>query len=234
MPKPLTRLWPPTTKGLRKALGYTLATILLYVTLITLTTIWLPVPATPLMVWRLINGYGWHHQWVALENMPRAISRAAIASEDNRFCEHNGVDWEAVHKVYQEWQQGKGLRGASTISMQTAKNVYLWPNQDVVRKALEIPFTYLIETLWGKRRIMEVYLNIAEWGPGIYGIGAAARYHFKKPASKLTLSQISYLVAILPAPLRWEPRDMPISTLLRAESIPSRMQKVSTACLRTK
>ena len=224
----LRTLLPP----LRRLLGYTLAAIVLYVTLITLTTLWLPIPGTPLMVLRLFQGYGWHHQWVSLSSMPKALPRAAMASEDGQFCHHTGVDWAAVTKVYDDWQKGDKLRGASTISMQTAKNVYLWPASDPLRKVLELPFTYLIENLWGKRRIMEVYLNVAEFGPGIYGIGAAARHHFNKPVSKLTLSQISYLIAILPSPLNWSPTDMPIGVLIRAQSLPARMKQVDASCLR--
>jgi monofunctional biosynthetic peptidoglycan transglycosylase len=174
--------------------------------------IWLPVPATPLMLWRWVNGVGvsseqwfWRRDWVPLARLPSVIPQAVIASEDNRFCIHGGVDWLAVQQVYEEWQDGEGLRGASTVSMQVARNVFLWPNQDPLRKALEVPFTYLIESLWGKRRIMEVYLNIAEWGPGVYGIEAAARHHFNKPARKLSRAEVFRLISILPSPLRWNP-----------------------------
>lgn len=217
---------------LRRWLGYGLLTLLLYYALITVTTIWLPLPGTPLMLWRGLQGHGWHYQWLNLKSMPRSLPATAIASEDDRFCTHNGVDWDAMRKVYNEWQRGGNLRGASTISMQTAKNVYLWPNSDPVRKVLEIPFTYLIEAVWGKRRIMEVYLNIAEWGPGVYGIDAAAHYHFRKPAQKLTPHQVAYLVAILPSPLNWETDDMPLGKLIKAESLPSRARKVESRCVR--
>ena len=175
--------------------------------------IWVPVPATPLMLWRWVNGVGvtseqwfWRRDWVALDKLPKVIPQAVIASEDNRYCIHGGVDWLAVQQVYEEWQDGEGLRGASTISMQVARNVFLWPNQDPLRKALEVPLTYSIEYLWGKRRIMEVYLNIAEWGPGVYGIEAAARHHFKKSARKLTRAEVFRLVSILPSPRRWNPK----------------------------
>jgi monofunctional biosynthetic peptidoglycan transglycosylase len=198
------------------------------------TLMWLPVPATPLMLWRFINGYGLEFRWVPLAALPPIIPRAVIASEDNRFCSHTGVDWLAVQDAYEEWQAGEGLRGASTISMQVARNVFLWPNQDIVRKALEVPFTYLIENLWGKWRIMEVYLNIAEWGPGVYGIEAAARHHFGKRASKLTRAEVFRLVSILPAPLHWNPRSPSRWGRYRVASLGARINQLEGGftCLR--
>jgi monofunctional biosynthetic peptidoglycan transglycosylase len=203
--------------------------------------VWLPVPATPLMLWRWVNGVGvsenswfWQRRWVNLEKLPVIIPQAVIASEDNRFCLHGGIDWLAVQQVYEEWQDGEGLRGASTVSMQVARNVFLWPNQDPLRKALEVPFTYLIEGLWGKRRIMEVYLNIAEWGPGVYGIEAAARYHFKKPARKLTRAEVFRLVSILPSPLRWNPKQPSRWGRLRVASLGTRIAQLgpATQCIK--
>lgn len=166
---------------------------------------WLPVPATPLMAWRLLQGEGWERQWVPLNKLPKTISQAVIASEDNRFCLHSGIDWNAVQSAYKDWQADRGLRGASTISMQVARNVFLWPGQDPVRKTLEIGLAYGIEHLWSKARIMEIYLNIAEWGPGVYGIEAAARHHFGKSARQLTREEIYRLVSILPSPRYWDP-----------------------------
>ncbi len=165
---------------------------------------WLPVPATPLMVWRVVQGYGWKQNWVPLKALPAHVARSIIATEDNRFCTHGGVDWVEVQEVYEDWQDGETkLRGASTISMQVARNVFLWPNQDVVRKGLEVPFTYLIESLWGKRRILEVYVNVVEFGPGIYGVDAAAKWYFNKKARNLTAAESAKLASILPSPLRW-------------------------------
>lgn len=199
----LWRLWP-----------WALGIAILWPLVLAVAYIWLPVPATPLMLWRAVHGvgegpiagFGWHRTWVPLKKLPSIIPQAVIASEDNRFCLHGGVDWLAVQSAYEEWQAGEGLRGASTVSMQVARNVFLWPNQDYVRKALEVPTTYLIEKLWGKHRIMEVYLNIAEWGPGVYGIEAAARYHFKKKAKNLTRTEVFRLISILPSPLKWNPK----------------------------
>jgi monofunctional biosynthetic peptidoglycan transglycosylase len=203
--------------------------------------IWLPVPATPLMLWRWVNGVGvdkntwfWERDWVALNRLPGIIPQAVIASEDNNFCTHGGVDWLAVQQVYEEWQAGEGLRGASTVSMQVARNVFLWPNQDYVRKALEVPFTYLIEHLWGKRRIMEVYLNIAEWGPGVYGIEAAAKHHYGKSARRLNRQEIFRLVSILPSPLRWNPKANSRWGNARAASLGRRVAQLegSFGCLK--
>lgn len=182
-----------------------LAILLVTPVVLALAYIWLPVPATPLMAWRLAQGQGWERQWVPLAKLPKAIPQAVIASEDNRFCDHNGVDWDAMKVAYAEWQAGEGLRGASTVSMQVARNVFLWPGQDPLRKALEIVVAYGIEQLWGKRRIMEIYLNIVEWGPGVYGIEAAARHHFGKSARQLTRVEIYRLVSILPSPRYWKP-----------------------------
>lgn len=202
--------------------------------------IWLPVPATPLMLWRWVNGVGvdkntwfWERDWVALDTLPKFIPHAVIASEDNNFCAHGGVDWAAVQKVYAEWQRGGRLRGASTVSMQVARNVFLWPNQDYVRKALEVPFTYAIEHTWGKRRIMEIYLNIAEWGPGVYGIEAAAQHHYGKPARKLTRQEVYRLVSILPSPLRWNPKANSRWGRARAASLGRRVAQLegSFGCL---
>lgn len=132
------------------------------------------------------------------------LVRAVMAGEDARFCEHRGFDWTAIENAWEHYESGRGrLLGASTISMQTAKNVFLWPGRDWLRKAIEAYFTVLIELAWGKRRIIEVYLNIVEWGRGVYGAEAAAQFYFRKPAAALTLTEASRLAAILPDPRQW-------------------------------
>jgi monofunctional biosynthetic peptidoglycan transglycosylase len=133
------------------------------------------------------------------------VPRAVIASEDNRFCEHSGFDWQAIGDAAEDYASGKRVRGASTLSMQVAKNLFLWPGRDFARKGVEAYITVFIELLWSKRRIMEVYLNIAEWGDGIYGAEAAARAHFGKAAAALTLREAGLLAAVLPNPLDWSP-----------------------------
>ena len=162
-----------------------------------------PVPLTPLMVSRAIDGRGIDHRWTPLSEISPNLVRAVVAAEDARFCEHMGFDIEAMRKAFENNQKGGRVRGGSTISQQTAKNVFLWEGRSYLRKGLEAYFTVLIETGWGKRRIMEVYLNSIEWGPGIYGAEAASQRIFDKPARNLTVAQAARLAAILPSPLRW-------------------------------
>jgi monofunctional biosynthetic peptidoglycan transglycosylase len=133
------------------------------------------------------------------------VPRAVIAAEDNLFCEHQGFDWRAIGEAAEDYAAGKRVRGASTISMQVAKNLFLWPGRDFARKGMEAYLTVIVELLWSKRRIMEVYLNIAEWGDGVFGIGAAAHAHFGKPASTLTGREAALLAAVLPNPREWSP-----------------------------
>jgi monofunctional biosynthetic peptidoglycan transglycosylase len=163
-----------------------------------------PPPITFLMLQRLAEGKGLDRRWKPIEKMSPALPRAVIAAEDSRFCEHNGFDVEAIQKAMKNNERRPGrLRGGSTISQQTAKNVFLWPQRSWVRKGAEAYFTVLIEALWDKRRIMEVYLNTVEWGPGVYGAEAAARKNFGVSADRLTTAQAARLAAILPSPLKW-------------------------------
>lgn len=170
-------------------------------------------PVTPLMVIRLFEQASggqtvkMKKSWVPLSDISHNLQLAVVASEDNRFTEHAGFDLEAIEKArdYNERKQGKRVRGASTISQQTAKNVFLWPQRSWVRKGLEVYFTALIELVWGKKRIMEVYLNVFETGKGIYGAEAASRVYFQKAASKLTRGESALIAAILPNPQKWNP-----------------------------
>ena len=144
-----------------------------------------------------------------------------------RSCEHHGFDWDAIREAWHRYRRGEGkLRGASTISMQTAKNVFLWPGRDWLRKGFEAYFTVLIEFAWGKERIVETYLNVIEWGPGIYGAEAAAQYHFHKPASALTADEAARLAAVLPDPLKWSASRPGGYVLARTASIRGRMPDV--------
>ncbi len=162
-----------------------------------------PPPITWLMVQRLFEGQGFHRKWVPLNAISPTLSRSVIAAEDAKFCEHHGFDFSAMEKAMAHNERSKRIRGGSTISQQTAKNVFLWPGRSYVRKGLEAYFTVLIETLWGKQRIMEVYLNSVEWGPGVYGAEAAAQKNFGIGADHLTSAQAARLAAILPSPLKW-------------------------------
>jgi monofunctional biosynthetic peptidoglycan transglycosylase len=170
-------------------------------------------PLTPLMVIRamqqLSDGKPMKitRDWMSIGEISPDLPLAVIASEDNRFMEHHGFDLDAIEKAreYNERKEGKRVRGASTISQQTAKNVFLWPQRSWVRKGFEVYFTVLIEFLWSKKRIMEVYLNVVEMGKGIYGAQAASEAYFGKPALKLTRSEAALIAACLPSPLKSNP-----------------------------
>ena len=163
-----------------------------------------PPPITWLMVQRMVEGRGFDRRWVPISRISPTLVRAVIAAEDSRFCEHHGFDFNAIRKAMAANEAGRRLRGGSTISQQTAKNVFLWPQRDYVRKGFEAWFTVLIEVIWGKERIMEVYLNSIEWGPGIYGAEAAAQHNFHVSAARLSPAQAARLAAIVPKPLAWK------------------------------
>ncbi len=163
-----------------------------------------PPPVTPLMLIRRVEGYGIAKSWRPIDAMSPNLVHAAMAGEDAKFCEHRGFDWDAIRDAWRRYRAGTGgLRGASTISMQTAKNVFLWPGRDWIRKGLEAYFTVLIELAWGKRQIVETYLNVVEWGPGVYGAETAAQFYFHKNAGALGADEAARLAAILPDPLKW-------------------------------
>lgn len=156
-----------------------------------------PVPVTATM---LMDPNGITKDWESLSNIDRNMVDAAIAGEDGKFCSHNGFDQEAIEKAIKHNARGGRIRGGSTISQQTAKNVFLWQGGGYFRKGLEAWFTFLIEHLWGKRRIMEVYLNVAETGIGTYGVEAGAQRYFKRSAARLTPLEAARIAAVLPLP----------------------------------
>ena len=164
----------------------------------------LPIPATFLMTSRAIEGEGWDYRWRSLDDISPRLVEAVIASEDSTFCAHHGFDMKAIEKALKANEKGGRIRGGSTISQQTAKNAFLWPGRDWIRKGLEAGYTVAIETVWGKRRLMEVYLNVAEWAPGVYGAEAAAQHWFDKPAADLSAREAARLAAILPSPRRYD------------------------------
>jgi monofunctional biosynthetic peptidoglycan transglycosylase len=171
---------------------------------------WVPIPFTPLMVTRIIefkldgNDAIYSHDWEPLENISPNLQKAVIASEDANFLNHSGFDFKAMQKAYKSNQKGKKLKGGSTISQQTAKNVFLWQGRSYVRKGLEAYFTILIELIWGKERIMEVYLNSIEMGNGVYGAQEAARHWYSKKAIDLTQREAAGIAAILPNPRKFK------------------------------
>ena len=174
---------------------------------------WVPVYVTPLMVIRHFEQKDenretrWEHQWVPLDEISEDLPIAVIGSEDQMFVKHNGFDFKAIKQAREEARKGKRERGASTISQQTAKNVFLWNGHSWIRKGLEAYFTVLIELVWGKDRIMEVYLNSIEMGDGIYGAEAVAQAHFNRSAAELTRSQCALIAATLPNPLRFSSQN---------------------------
>lgn len=159
----------------------------------------LPPPVTTVMLWK-IWGRGIDYRWVPITQMSPSLPKAVLAAEDTRFCLHGAIDWESMSDALDD--EGGPKRGASTITMQLAKNLFLWPGRSFLRKALEAPIAIWIDAMWSKQRVLEVYLNVAEWGPGIYGAEAAARHHFKKSAAKLTARESALLAAALPNPIK--------------------------------
>ncbi len=171
---------------------------------------WAPVPITPLMIIRCTQQFtsgetmSLKHDWVNLDDISPKLQLAVVCSEDQNYLKHFGFDWGAIEKALKANESGKRIRGGSTISQQTAKNVFLWPGRSYVRKGFEAYFTLLIEVFWSKERIMEVYLNSIEMGNGVYGAEAAANYWFKKSAAQLTKDESSAIAAILPNPLKYK------------------------------
>lgn len=169
-----------------------------------------PVPYTPLMFWRSTASIftedkfvGIEKKWVPIEDISKSMQQAVIKAEDYKFFQHRGFDFEAIEKAIQYNKTHAKKKGASTISQQTAKNVFLWPSRSWIRKGMEAYFTVLIEFLWPKERILEVYLNVIELGKGVYGVEAASQKFFKKPAKKLTSAQAALMAAVLPNPIRF-------------------------------
>lgn len=170
-----------------------------------------PVPITGVMIerqiqalWNNHKSYELQHDWVPFELISAAMKQAVVAAEDQKFPDHYGFDTAAIEKALEYNSRGQKVRGASTISQQTAKNVFLWTGRSWFRKGVELVFTGLIELTWGKERILEVYLNSVEFGPGIFGVEAAAQKFFQRPASKLSRHQAALLAAVLPNPLRFK------------------------------
>jgi monofunctional biosynthetic peptidoglycan transglycosylase len=171
---------------------------------------WVPVPMTPLMVIRMVEqkmdgkAMKCSHNWVPMESIAVNLQKAVIASEDGTFLTHYGFDFDAMQKAFKNNEKGKKLKGGSTISQQTAKNIFLWQGRSYLRKGLEAYFTVLIELIWGKERIMEVYLNSIEMGDGVYGVQAASEFWYKKSADELSKREAAGIAAILPNPRKFK------------------------------
>jgi monofunctional biosynthetic peptidoglycan transglycosylase len=172
---------------------------------------------------KLFHGVTLKRKWVPLEDISPNLRLAVISSEDGNFCAHWGVDWGAVREAINQAHSWKAVRGASTIPMQVARNLYLWEQRNYLRKALEVPLAYLMTALWSKARMLEVYLNIAQWGPGLFGTEAASRHYFGKPASALTRREAVLLAAALPDPVARNPARPSRRMVLVANAIERRL-----------
>jgi monofunctional glycosyltransferase len=192
-------------RGFWHFVGQVLAACIILPVVMVILYRFIPIPGTFLMAQRAIEGVDTRRNPVGLSEISPNLVRSVIASEDAKFCTHSGFDWKAMQIAMKSNERGRKLRGGSTISQQTAKNVFLWPQRSYIRKALEAGFTGLMELIWPKRRIMEAYLNVAEFGPGIFGAEAGALTHFKKHAKDLTPLEAARLAAILPSPKRFSP-----------------------------
>jgi monofunctional biosynthetic peptidoglycan transglycosylase len=192
-----SRSWP------RRIIGWLVRAIFWFLGLSILMVViyrFVPPPITLTMIGDMVGGRSIHKDWMPLSAMDPDMARAAIAAEDGNFCRHHGFDFTAIEKALQGNEAGRKFRGGSTISQQTAKNVFLWQGRNWVRKGLEAYFTVLIETIWGKKRIMEVYLNVAETGIGTYGANAGAMRYFNHDASRLSATEAARIAAVLPLP----------------------------------
>lgn len=168
---------------------------------------WIVPPVSTLMIWRWLTLQRVERVWTPISEISPHVVRMVIAGEDGRYCSHHGVDWRELQSVIDEYAEDGDARGASTIPMQVAKNLFLWPGRQIVRKVLEVPLAYYMSTIWTKRHMMEVYLNIAEWGPnGEFGVEAASRRFFRKSARDLSAEEAALLAGALPNPLVRDPR----------------------------
>jgi len=198
---------------------------------ITLLYSFLPVPITPLMVERFFQQAGdptrdvqFKKDWISFKEISPQLQLAVVCAEDQEFLEHSGFDFEAIEKAYKHNQKSKRKRGASTISQQTAKNVFLWPARSWMRKGLEVYFTFLIEVIWSKERIMTVYLNVIEFGDGIYGAEAASQHFYGVSAKSLNRDQAAMFAAVLPSPLRYSVKNPQANVRERQRWIMSQMR----------
>jgi len=185
-----------------------------------------PPPLTPLM---LIRGGSFQYDWVPMKQIAPVLARSVLTAEDENFCNHHGFDAEAIQKALENYlddDEERTLRGGSTISQQTAKNVFLWPGRTWLRKGLETWMTVIIEALWPKQRIMEIYLNVVEWAPGVYGAEAAAKHHFKKNAAQLSAHEAAALAAVLPSPRKWNASNPGPYVRGRTETLMGRAARV--------
>lgn len=202
--------------------------LLLLLLLLLVTLRFVPPPTSAFM---LQSPYPVRYQWVDIDSLPAHLPLALVASEDQRFVQHYGVDFAAISKALEQYDDGGGLRGASTISQQTAKNMLLWPGRSLMRKGLEAGLALSLELVWGKKRILEVYLNIAEFGKGIYGVEAASQHYFGKAARHVTVNQAARLAVVLPSPRKRDPTQLTPYLQQRVQWVERQMRQLGNGYL---
>ncbi|GAA0826799.1 monofunctional biosynthetic peptidoglycan transglycosylase [Marinomonas arenicola] len=202
--------------------------VLIAFALILLLFRFVPPPTTAFM---LQSDYPVTQHWISIDKLPPQVPLAVIGSEDQRFPDHFGVDFTAITKALSQYDDGEGLRGASTITQQTAKNLFLWPGRSFIRKGLEAGLAISLEAIWGKKRILEVYLNVAEFGKGIYGVEAASQHYFGKSARHLTANQAARLAVLLPSPRKRDPNRLTPNLRQRVDWIERQMQQLGAGYL---
>jgi len=208
---------------------YVLWRLLLLVTLTLLLFRFVPLPTSAFM---LQSPYPVTQKWISIDKLPSSMSLAVVASEDQRFPIHYGVDFAAIVDALEQYDDGDGLRGASTITQQTAKNIFLWSGRSFIRKGLEAGLAISLEAAWGKKRILEVYLNIAEFGKGIYGVEAASQHYFGRSATQLSAHQAAQLAVLLPSPRTRDPRNLTAKLSQRVVWVERQMQQLGAGYLK--
>ncbi|MGB7334774.1 MAG: monofunctional biosynthetic peptidoglycan transglycosylase [Salaquimonas sp.] len=188
-------------------------------------------PVSTLMMGRILTGKKVERQWVEIENVAPVLTHSIIMSEDGQFCFHSGVDWKELNTVIDNALDGEKTRGASTLAMQTVKNLFLWPHRSFLRKVFEVPYAIFADLIWSKRRLMELYINIAEWDEGVFGVEAASRHYFNRSAAKLTRRQAALLTVSLPNPKRRNPAK-PNKSLSRLAQVVENRAKQSGAYIK--
>ncbi|MDP2714537.1 monofunctional biosynthetic peptidoglycan transglycosylase [Rheinheimera sp.] len=219
------------TQRERGFFGWAWRFVLLLAVLLPLLLLVLRFVPPPTSAFMLQSPYPVTQQWVSIDTLPAHVALAMVASEDQRFPEHFGVDFTAISDALDQADDGDGLRGASTISQQTAKNLLLWPGRSLMRKGLEAGLAMSLEAIWGKKRILEVYLNIAEFGKGIYGVEAASRHYFGKPASRLSRNEAARLAVLLPGPRTRDARKLTPYLRQRVAWVEQQMQQLGAGYL---
>lgn len=215
----------------RRIAGWVVCALLAVPPVVVLVCRYAPPPVTPFMLMRWVGGAGLDYRWVPFRAMSPALVRAVIAAEDTRFLRHRGFDWVEIEAAWDAGQAGRRLRGASTITQQCARMLLLWPGRGVVRKVAEAYVTLWMEALWSKRRILEVYLNIVDWGEGVYGCEAAAEGAFRTSCGALGAANAARLAAVLPNPHRWSAGQPSRYIRARAGRILRRMDQVAIPAL---